>query len=219
MLEEGAEAGPADLDQRVLTGGAGVPDRPHDAAVGKRLAADPRRRLVGARAGPEQVDVRVDEAGDDAAAAGVDDPSAVRQAHPAEPAAGRPDPDDLPVAGGDRRLLQDTQRPLSLAGLAGHQLADAVNHQIGLDHGPRVIRCRAGWRLSLTTLTWPTATPTGTRSSRAASSWPSTSSASTGLAEFAELLPPRQATDAEVGLVHAPDYIELVRRLGHRGRR
>jgi len=38
---------------------------------------------------------------------------------------------------------------------------------------------------------------------------------STGLAEFSELLPPRHATDAEVGLVHSPDYIELVQRLGH----
>ena len=38
---------------------------------------------------------------------------------------------------------------------------------------------------------------------------------STGLAEFADLLAPRLATDAEVGLVHEPGYIELVRRLGH----
>src|SRR6266513_2809204 len=37
----------------------------------------------------------------------------------------------------------------------------------------------------------------------------------TGLAEFAELLAPRTATDAEVGLVHSADYIDLVRRLGH----
>jgi len=39
---------------------------------------------------------------------------------------------------------------------------------------------------------------------------------SMGLAGFAELLAPRQATDAEVGLVHSQEYIELVRRLGHR---
>jgi acetoin utilization protein AcuC len=38
---------------------------------------------------------------------------------------------------------------------------------------------------------------------------------STGLAEFAELLPPRPATDDELAGVHSPDYIELVRRLGH----
>jgi len=34
-----------------------------------------------------------------------------------------------------------------------------------------------------------------------------------GLLELAELLPPRAATDAEIALVHAPEYVELVRRL------
>ena len=38
---------------------------------------------------------------------------------------------------------------------------------------------------------------------------------STGLAAFSDLIAPRHATDAEVGLVHDPEYIDLVRRLGH----
>ena len=37
----------------------------------------------------------------------------------------------------------------------------------------------------------------------------------TGLARFADLLAPRPATDAELGLVHGQAYIDLVRRLGH----
>src|SRR3979409_32629 len=146
------------------------PSRPHDAARGNCLAADPRSRLVGPRAGPEQVDVGVDEARHDAAAAGVQNPSTRRQAHAPLPAPGGPDPDDLAVAGGDRRPLQDAELPLALAGFAGDQLTDAVDDQVGLDHRPRVNRCRAGWRLSLTTRTWPTATPSGTHSRRAAGS-------------------------------------------------
>ena len=38
---------------------------------------------------------------------------------------------------------------------------------------------------------------------------------SRGLAEFAELLAPRHASDTELALVHSPDYIKLVWRLGH----
>jgi acetoin utilization protein AcuC len=34
-----------------------------------------------------------------------------------------------------------------------------------------------------------------------------------GLVEFAELVPPRQATSSEIALVHSPAYVELVRRL------
>jgi acetoin utilization protein AcuC len=36
---------------------------------------------------------------------------------------------------------------------------------------------------------------------------------STGLIEYAHLLPPRMATDEELQLVHSPEYIELVRKL------
>jgi acetoin utilization protein AcuC len=37
----------------------------------------------------------------------------------------------------------------------------------------------------------------------------------TGLGAHAELLQPRQAADEELSLVHSPDYVELVKRLGH----
>ena len=37
----------------------------------------------------------------------------------------------------------------------------------------------------------------------------------TGLAAQAELLQPRQAGEAELNLVHSPDYVELVKKLGH----
>lgn len=38
---------------------------------------------------------------------------------------------------------------------------------------------------------------------------------STGLGEHAEWLSPREATEQELALVHAPSYVNLVRRLGH----
>lgn len=38
-----------------------------------------------------------------------------------------------------------------------------------------------------------------------------------GLLELAELIPPRAATDEEIGLAHAPSYIELVRELSEPG--
>src|SRR5579864_5090058 len=37
---------------------------------------------------------------------------------------------------------------------------------------------------------------------------------STGLIEYAHLLPPRAATDEELELVHSPEYVQLVRELG-----
>ena len=39
----------------------------------------------------------------------------------------------------------------------------------------------------------------------------------TGLDRFSDLLAPRVATDAELGLVHGQGYIDLVRKLGHGG--
>ena len=42
---------------------------------------------------------------------------------------------------------------------------------------------------------------------------------STGLIEFAHLLPPRPATLAELQLVHSPEYVELVRKLSDPSRR
>jgi acetoin utilization protein AcuC len=38
-----------------------------------------------------------------------------------------------------------------------------------------------------------------------------------GLDELAEVVPPRQATDGEIGLCHSPKYIELVKRLSQPG--
>ena len=81
------------------------------------------------------MDVGVHEPGDDAAPAGVEHPRSLREPHPAQPASGGADPDDLAVAGGDGGLLQHSQRAFPLARLAGDQLADAVDDQVGLDHG------------------------------------------------------------------------------------
>jgi len=38
------------------------------------------------------------------------------------------------VAGGDGGVLEDAERSLPLAGLAGHELPDVVDDQVGLDH-------------------------------------------------------------------------------------
>ena len=80
----------------------------------------------------------VHEARDDAAAVGVDDCRALGQADPARPAARRAHPDDLAVAGGDGGLLEEAERAFALDGLAGDQLADAVDDQVGLNHLRRV---------------------------------------------------------------------------------
>src|SRR2546428_789242 len=40
-----------------------------------------------------------------------------------------------------------------------------------------------------------------------------------GLVEFAELVPPRVASDEEIALCHSPRYIELVKALSDPGRR
>ena len=72
----------------------------------------------------------VDEAGNDTAALGVDDGRIRRRLQPPVPAAGGTHPDHLAVADGDRRVLEDSERSLSLGGFAGDQLADVVHDQI-----------------------------------------------------------------------------------------
>src|SRR5205807_880861 len=117
--EEGLEPPPAGLDQVLLAGFAGRPDTSHDAAGRERLAADPGSVLVSTGPRPEEVDVGVHEARDDAAAVGVDDCRALGQADAARPAARRAHPDDLAVAGGDGGLLEEAERAFALVGLVG----------------------------------------------------------------------------------------------------
>jgi len=57
-----------------------------------------------------------------------------RQLQPALPASGRPNPDDLPLAGRHRRVFEQTQRSLTLSRLAGHKLAYPVYDKVRLDH-------------------------------------------------------------------------------------
>ena len=136
--EEAAHALAAVLDQLVLGRRSRQPDGAHDAAAPVGLAPHPGRVLVSSRAGPDQVGAGVDEAGDDAGGRPVDDDGVRQRLHAPLPARAGPDPDDLAFEGGDSGRLQDPQRSLSLARLAGHQLAHAVDHQIRLDHARRI---------------------------------------------------------------------------------
>jgi hypothetical protein len=78
--------------------------------------------------------VRVDEARQHTAAPRIHDGCVGQKVQPSLPTRGGPNPDDLPMAGGYRRVFEQTQGPVTLSRLAGHQLANPVYDQIRLDH-------------------------------------------------------------------------------------
>jgi hypothetical protein len=78
--------------------------------------------------------VRVDEPGQDAAALRVHDGRVGGELQAPVPSGGGPDPHDLSLPGGNRGVLEQSERPLALGRLAGHQLPDAVHDQVCFDH-------------------------------------------------------------------------------------
>ena len=83
--------------------------------------------------------MRVDEAGDGDRAAAVEAPAAERERHLGGQAGLRPDPHDAPVGGGERTIGDQAERSLAERGLAGHQLGEVADDQVGGDHRARSI--------------------------------------------------------------------------------
>ena len=102
--------------QLVLRGRAGGADGAHDARVAARqqllvgLAEGARAELLGALAGEDGVRVRVHEAGDDQPASRIEH---VRLGGQGRGQGGAwPDPDDAPLARGQRAVLDHAQSPM-----------------------------------------------------------------------------------------------------------
>ena len=155
--DPGAQAlGPAQLGEalelRHARGAGRLRGHPDPARLVGR-AGHPRGELLGAVAGEDQVRVAVDEAGHDAAAAGVDPIVGV------DP--GPLDRDHLPVLEDDGGVAQLAQRPLAAqARLVGDQQADVVDRERG-SPGAAVApvvaaerRDRARSSVSTSSLTW-----------------------------------------------------------------
>jgi hypothetical protein len=137
------ESPAAELNQLLDRGLTGRPHRGEDPAPrrGDLLVGGPRqapRELVLARAGEQEVRVRVDEPRQDDPAPGVDPPRPTSKGQRAGRPGLRPHPDDPPVRRGEGPVAHHAEGPLAEVWLEREELSRAGHEQI------RGLSCRHG---------------------------------------------------------------------------